>query len=86
MTKHLAVYQYREHDLIQLTDGREVHAADAHRGAWVERQTVPATVEGVARVSAKAPSEVLEEIERQGYADLKGFEIQEDWRKVRVRR
>jgi hypothetical protein len=81
MADELALYQFKDHDLLQLTDGREPYSLKEDRAGWKFRQRLPATSEAIGKVSAKAVSKLLDEIERQGYSVLSKFEIQSDWRK-----
>ena len=82
MLTEMKLYQYREHDLIQLTDGRSPWTDEEHKGGWRLRETLSASVEAVSQVSARAPSEVLGIVEKQGHCMLNKFEIEQRWRRA----
>jgi len=82
MLTELKLYQYGEHDLIQLTDGGPPWTDEEHKGGWRLRETLPASVEAVSQVSARAPSEVLGIVEKQGHCILNKFEIEQRWRRA----
>jgi hypothetical protein len=81
MIDELTLYQFKEHDLIQLTDGRTPFTLEENRQGWRFRHRLPATPEAVGKLAAKAASKVLDEVELQGYCQLDKFEIEPSWRK-----
>ncbi len=85
MLSELKLYQYKHHDLVQITDGRGPTALEDYRDGWQFRETMPATAEAISRVAASSPSKLLDEVDLRGWAQIAKFEIQESWKRRWVR-
>lgn len=81
MADELHIYQFDEHDLLQVTDGRPPRVDKERLPLWKLRGSIPATVDEIAKVSAKAPDKVLAEVRRWGTSMLEGRQISPAWRK-----
>lgn len=81
----LRVFQHEQQDIVQFTDGRPVHTLEEYRAGWHEHPRIEATVEAVERISARSPSSILEEVAREGWAQISRFEVQEEWKRRWVR-
>lgn len=79
MTEKLRVFQYEEHDLVQFTDGRSV-VSPHYPDGWQEHAAIPRTAEAVEEISARSPTSILDEVASQGWSQIRGFEIREDWK------
>lgn len=76
----LHLYQYEDHDLIQLTDGRPPSSDAEHEKGWRLLKRMPATIEAIGEVSARAAGEVLREISERGCCSLSTWrEIAPAW-------
>lgn len=81
----LRVFQHEKQDIVQFTDGRNVQSLDEYRDGWHEHEPIPASVQAVEKISARGPSSILEEVAREGWAQISKFEVQEEWKRRWVR-
>lgn len=78
----LFFFQYKDHDLIQFTNGSEPRTSEEFRDGWRFLRGVPISSEEIAKMSARSPSAVVAQIDQQGYCQLDKYNIAASWREM----
>lgn len=85
MATKLKLYQFAQHDMVQLTNGRDPYTLQENAELWRLRGHISATPEAIAEVVTSAPSAVLHAILSKGYWISERGGVTDRWRLKYVR-